>query len=597
MMTYTAPVKDMRFALDHVADFGGLIKTGAFEGLSEDLVTSILEEASKFATGVFAPLNTVGDKTGAQLENGVVRLPEGFPEAYQQFVEAGWNCISGSPDYEGMGLPYSLQMAVQEMMTSANMAFSLCPMLTQGAIEALTAHGTQHQKDTYLPNLISGQWSGTMNLTEPQAGSDVGALRSKAEKQADGTYRVKGQKIYITWGEHDCAENIIHLVLARLPDAPPGTKGISLFLVPKFLVNDDGTLGQRNDLRCVSLEHKLGIHASPTCTMSFGDNDDCIGYLIGEENRGMSCMFTMMNNARIAVGLQGVAIADRAYQHALWFAQDRVQSAKINGSREPVRIIEHADVRRMLLTIKANVEACRAMVYLTAAAVDRAHHHPNEDVRAVSKGLADLLTPVAKGHSTDIGVEMSSLAIQVFGGMGYVEETGAAQHLRDARIATIYEGTNGIQGLDLVGRKLSMDGGKHWKNLFQEMREFTADLGGEGALGKIKAYLEDGVEALQTAAVYLAGNTGEQMNDTAAGATQFMRMFGYIFGGYLLSIEAKEAKKQLDAGEGDAPYLKAKLTTAQFYAEQIMPQGTALLGPVTRGADVLFEMDEDQFAA
>lgn len=596
-MTYTAPAKDMRFALDHIADLNGLIETGAFEGLSDDLVTSIMEEASKFASGVFAPLNTVGDQVGAKLNNDVVSLPEGFPEAYSQFVDAGWNCISGSPDYEGMGLPYVLQMAVQEMMTSANMAFSLCPMLTQGAIEALTAHGSDHLKDTYLPNLIAGKWTGTMNLTESQAGSDVGALRSKAEKQADGTYRVKGQKIYITWGEHDCAENILHLVLARLPDAPAGTKGISLFLVPKFLVNEDGSLGQRNDLRCVSIEHKLGIHASPTCTMSFGDNDDCIGYLIGEENRGMSCMFTMMNNARIAVGLQGVAIADRAYQHALWYASDRVQSAKINGSREPVRIIEHADVRRMLMTIKANVEACRAIVYLTASAVDRAHHHGDEDIRKVSKGLADLLTPVAKGHSTDIGVEMSSLAIQVFGGMGYVEETGAAQHLRDARIATIYEGTNGIQGLDLVGRKLSMDGGQHWRNLFAEMRDFTAELTSEGATGQIKPYLEDGVEALQSAAVYLAGNTGEDMNDTAAGATQFMRMFGYIFGGYLLAVEAKKAEQLIAAGEGDAAYLKAKLTTAQFYAEQIMPQGTAMLGPVTRGADMLFAMDEGQFAA
>ncbi|MEM9881015.1 MAG: acyl-CoA dehydrogenase family protein, partial [Pseudomonadota bacterium] len=350
-MTYTAPVNDIRFTLDHVVDLAGLIETGAFEGLSDDLVTSILDEAGKFSSGVFAPLNVVGDQHGAKLENGVVRLPEGFREAYQEFVDAGWNCISGSPEFEGMGLPYSLQMAVQEMMTSANMAFSLCPMLTQGAIEALTAHGTEQQKNVYLPKLISGEWSGTMNLTEPQAGSDVGALRSKAEKHADGTYRIKGQKIYITWGEHECADNIIHLVLARLPGAPDGTRGISLFLVPKFLVNEDGSLGQRNDLRCISLEHKLGIHASPTCTMSFGDNDDCIGYLIGEENRGMACMFTMMNNARINVGLQGVAIAERAYQGALNYARERVQSKRFHdGPKGPARIIEHADVRRMLMT-------------------------------------------------------------------------------------------------------------------------------------------------------------------------------------------------------------------------------------------------------
>lgn len=596
-MTYKAPTKDIRFALDHVADLDGLIDTGAFEGLSDDLVTSILDEAGKFSGGVFAPLNAVGDQQGAALENGVVRLPDGFRDAYQGFVEAGWNCISGSPEYEGMGLPYVLQLAVQEMMTSANMAFSLCPMLTQGAIEALSAHGTDDQKNVYLPKLISGEWSGTMNLTEPQAGSDVGALRSKAEPQADGSYRIKGQKIYITWGEHECADNIIHLVLARLPDAPAGTRGISLFLVPKFLVNEDGSLGQRNDLRCISLEHKMGIHASPTCTMSFGDNNECVGYLIGQENRGMACMFTMMNNARIAVGLQGVAIAERAYQHALNYARERVQSARFHdGPKGPARIIEHADVRRMLMTIKANVEACRAIVYKTASAVDLSHHHPDADVRAASKGLADLLTPVAKAYSTDMGVDMSSLAIQVFGGMGYVEETGAAQHLRDSRIAPIYEGTNGIQALDLVGRKLGLDGGKHWRTYFAEMREFTADLKGSKAMAPIQPYLEDAVEALQTAAVYLDGNE-EYSLDSAAGATQFMTMFGRVLGGYLLAKEAKEAQANLDAGTGDPAYLKAKLTVAQFYAEQILPRGTALLGPVTRSGDILFAMDEDQFAA
>lgn len=595
-MTYRAPLKDMRFTLDHTVGLEALVETGAFEGLSGDLVTSILDEASKLANGVFAPLNFVGDQKGAKLENGVVRLPDGFKEAYQQFVEAGWNCISGSPDYEGMGLPYSLQMAVQEMMTSANMAFSLCPMLTQGAIEALTAHGTDDQKETYLPNLISGRWSGTMNLTEPQAGSDVGALTSKAVKQDDGTYRIKGQKIYITWGEHECAENIIHLVLARLPGAPDGTRGISLFLVPKYLVNEDGSLGQRNDLRCVSLERKLGIHASPTCTMSFGDNDECVGYLIGEENRGMACMFTMMNNARIAVGLQGVAIGERAYQHALSYARERVQSARFHdGPKGPARIIEHADVRRMLMTIKANVEACRAIVYLTASAVDRSHHHRDPAVREASRGLADLLTPVAKGYSTDMGVEMSSLAIQVFGGMGYVEETGAAQHLRDSRIAPIYEGTNGIQALDLVGRKLMLDEGEHWKELFAQMREFAADVTSCDAIAPWQPYLEDGIEALQAAAVTLYNNE-EYSLDSAAGASHFLRMFGIVVGGYLLAQQAKAAYDMLKAGEGDPEHLRAKLTTAQFYAEQIMPQGTALLGPVTRKGDILFEIAEDQFA-
>ncbi|MEM7571034.1 MAG: acyl-CoA dehydrogenase, partial [Pseudomonadota bacterium] len=532
-----------------------------------------------------------------KLQNGVVRLPDGFQDAYQQFVEAGWNCVSASTEHEGMGLPYVVQMAVQEMMTSANMAFSLCPMLSQGAIEALSAHGTDAQRALYLPKLVSGEWTGTMNLTEPQAGSDVGALRTKAEPQGDGTYRIKGQKIYITWGEHDCADNIIHLVLARLPDAPPGTKGISLFLVPKFLVNEDGSLGQRNDLRCVSLERKMGIHASPTCTMAFGDNDDCVGYLIGEENRGMACMFTMMNNARIAVGLQGVAIGERAYQHALSYARERVQSPRFHdGKRGPARIIEHADVRRMLMTMKANVEACRAIVYLTAGAVDRAHNHPDEATQRASKGLADLLTPVAKGYSTDMGVDMASLAIQVFGGMGYVEETGAAQHLRDSRIAPIYEGTNGIQALDLVGRKLTMDDGQHWRTLFSEMRDFTADIRGAEGVGQLHPYLDDAVEALQTAPVYLHGNE-EYSLDSAAGASQFLKMFGIILGGYLLAKQAQAAQEALTAGEGNSDYLNAKLAIAQFYAEQILPQGAALLGPVTRGGEHLYALEERQFAA
>ncbi len=596
-MSYSAPTETMRHTLEFTAGLGELTRCPPFQDLSADLIDGILEQAGKFAGGVFAPLNRVGDMQGCLLENGIVRSPSGFASAYRELVEAGWNCVSGSPDFGGMGMPYVMQIAIQEMMTAANMAFSLCPMLTQGAIEALTTHGTDQQRALYLPNLISGEWSGTMNLTEPQAGSDVGALRTKAEPQPDGTYRIKGQKIYITWGEHECSSNIIHLVLARLPGAPAGTKGISLFLVPKFLVKEDGTLGPRNDVKCVSIEHKLGIHASPTCTMSFGDSDECVGYLIGEENRGMACMFTMMNNARIAVGLQGVAIGDRAYQQALAYARDRVQSKTLTGADQSARIIEHPDVRRMLLTINDKVEACRALVYGTARAVDSAHHHPDADVRAASQGLADLLTPVAKAHSTDIGVEMTSMAIQVFGGMGYVEETGVAQHLRDSRIAPIYEGTNGIQALDLVGRKLNMDGGKHWKRLFSEMRQFTADLPSSGPLAALEPYLDDGVEALQTAAVNLFGSDEEEILDTAAGATPFLRMFGVIFGGYLLAVEAKAAKALLEKGEGNPSFLEAKLNTAQFYAEQIMPQGTALLGPITRGAATLYAISEEQFAA
>ncbi|MGL4543071.1 MAG: acyl-CoA dehydrogenase, partial [Polymorphobacter sp.] len=438
---------------------------------------------------------------------------------------------------------------------------------------------------------------GTMNLTEPQAGSDVGALRTRAEPHADGSYRIKGSKIYITWGEHDVADNIIHLVLARLPDAPAGTRGISLFICPKLLPDAQGNWTRRNDLRVTGVEHKLGIHASPTCSMSFGENDNCVGYLVGDEGAGMRAMFTMMNHARINVGLQGVAIAERAYQGALAFARERVQSAKFGAqgpaAREPVRIIEHADVRRMLMTMKATTEAARALTYLTAAAVDRAHATGGVDNAAqrAAAGRADLLTPVTKAYATDSGVEMASLGLQVFGGMGFVEETGAAQHLRDARIAPIYEGTNGIQALDLVGRKLGLDGGAHWRALFLEMRDFIADLPRAGDLGALRPYLEDGLAALENASVWMTGNSGEALADNAAGATPYLRLFGVTVGGYLLAKQAEVATRQLAAGEGDAAFLRAKIATASFFAEQLMPPATALLGPITRGSALFYAID------
>jgi 3-(methylthio)propanoyl-CoA dehydrogenase len=494
-------------------------------------------------------------------------------------------------------MPFALATAVMEQLQSANMAFSLCPMLTAGAIEAIRVHGSAEQQRLYLSKLVSGEWTGTMNLTESQAGSDVGALRSKAEHHADGNYRIKGQKIYITWGEHDCADNIIHLVLARLPDAPAGTKGISLFIVPKFIVASDGTPGARNDVRCVSIEHKLGINASPTCTLSFGDNDDCIGYIIGDEGAGMRAMFTMMNHARINVGLQGVAIAERAYQHAVWYAKDRVQSAKFGGGRAAVKIIEHADVRRMLMTMKSTTEAIRALTYLNAAAVDIAHASQNSHTKKQAHGLADLLTPVTKAYATDMGVELSSLAVQVFGGMGFVEETGAAQHMRDARIAPIYEGTNGIQALDLVGRKLPMDGGEHWKRLFADIRNFIKQLPDDGDLGLMRPYLQDAIDALTTATVWMLGNNTDSANDSAAGATPYLRLFGLTMGGYLLARQAQAALDRLTAGEGDPAFLKAKIITARFFIEQILPQAQALLGPITRGADLFYALDEAQFQA
>ena len=587
-MTYTAPLAEQRFVLDTVAGLADLATLPGFDGATPDLVDAVLGEAGKLAADVFAPLNWIGDRTGARLADGVVTTPPGFPAAYARYVEGGWAGLGAAPAHGGQGLPFVLACAVQEQLTSANMAFSLCMMLSQGAIEALQAHASRELQSTYLTKLVTGEWTGTMNLTEPQAGSDVGALRTRADPAGDGTYRIEGSKIYITWGEHDCAPNIVHLVLARLPDAPPGTKGISLFLCPKVLPD-----GSRNDLRAVGLEHKLGIHASPTCTMAFGEHGNCVGYLVGPEGGGMRAMFTMMNHARINVGLQGVAIAERAYQGALVFARDRVQSAKFGVGGAPVRIIEHADVRRMLMTMKATTEAARALTYLTAAAVDRGHasHDP------AAAGRADLLTPVTKAWATDIGVELSSLAVQVFGGMGFVEETGAAQHLRDARIAPIYEGTNGIQALDLVGRKLGQDGGAHWRALFAEMRQDIRDLPPKGDLATLKPYLDDALAALESATVWLTGNDGARLADSAAGATPYLRMFGITVGGWLLARQAVVAHERLAEGSGDPAFLRAKIVTARFFAEQIVPQATALLGPVTRGGELLFAIPEDALAA
>ncbi len=592
-MTYTAPLAEQRFVLETVADLPGLATLPGFDGATPDLVDAVLGEAARLAQDVFAPLNAPGDKAGARLADGVVTLPPGFVDAYARYVEGGWAGLGAAPAHGGQGLPFVLASAVQEQLTSANMAFSLCMMLSQGAIEALQAHAAPALQETYLTRLVTGEWTGTMNLTEPQAGSDVGALRTRAELHADGSYRISGTKIYITWGEHDAAANIVHLVLARLPDAPPGTKGISLFLCPKFLPDADGGFTVRNDLRAIGLEHKLGIHASPTCTMAFGEQGNCVGFLVGPEGGGMRAMFTMMNHARINVGLQGVAIAERAYQGALAFARERVQSARFGHGGAAVRIIDHADVRRMLMTAKAVTEATRALTYFTAAAVDRGHAGHD----AAAAGRADLLTPVTKAWATDSGVEVASLCLQVFGGMGFVEETGAAQHLRDARIAPIYEGTNGIQALDLVGRKLGQDGGAHWRALFADIRQDLRDLPPKGDLATLKPYLDDALAALESATVWLTGNAADRLTDTAAGATPYLRMFGITVGGWLLARQAVVAHERLVRQEGDPAFLKAKLATARFFAEQMLPQATALLGPVTRGADLLYAVPEDALAA
>ena len=582
-MPYIAPVAEQRFVLDCIADLPGLAALPDFANATPDMIDAILSESAKLASGVFAPLNAVGDRTHARLDDGVVTLPPGFADAYRLYIDGGWAGLGVAEAHGGQGLPFAVAVAVQEQLTSANMAFALCMMLSQGAIEALAAHASADLQDRYLTKLVSGEWTGTMNLTEPAAGSDVGALKSRAVPHADGNYRVKGTKIFITWGEHDVADNIVHLVLARLPDAPAGTKGISLFLCPKILPD-----GSRNDLKCVGIEHKLGIHASPTCTMSFGDNDACVGYLVGDAGAGMRAMFTMMNNARVQVGLQGVAIAEAATQHALGWARTRVQSAKFGGSRDPVRIIEHADVRRTLMTCRALTEATRALVYLNAAAVDRAHS-------GQGSGLADLLTPISKAFATDVGVEVASLALQVFGGMGYVEETGAAQFLRDARIAPIYEGTNGIQALDLVGRKLAQDGGAHWQEVFAQIGDTVHDLTNNADLAGLAPWLDDALAATKVATLWSAA--ANNSDDIAAGATPYLRMMGLTFGGWLLAKQAVTAQHFLNDGQGDVAFLSAKIATARFYAEQLLPQVGALSGPVTRGAATLYAISDEGLAA
>ena len=588
MPDYAAPLADMRLALDAVADLPALLATGRYGEVDADLIDAVLEEAARFAAERIAPLNQTGDRQGARLENGRVFMPEGFPEAYRAFVEGGWNGVPFEPEYGGQGLPWVVGIAIQEMWTAANMAFSLCPLLSQGAVEAISVHGTDEQKQLYLPRLISGEWTGTMNLTEPHAGSDVGALRTRAERAEDGTYRIRGTKIFITYGEHDMVENIVHLVLARLPDAPSGTRGISLFIVPKFLVNPDGGLGPRNDVRCVGVEHKLGIHGSPTCVLAYGEDEGAIGYLLGQENRGMAAMFTMMNNARLAVGNQGVGIADRAYQQALAFAHDRRQGRAL-GVRESgdgmVPIIQHPDVRRMLMTMRALSEAARAICYANAAAMDWARAAPDEEARAQAQARVDLLTPVSKAWATDVGVEAASLGIQVHGGMGFIEETGAAQHLRDARILPIYEGTNGIQAIDLVARKLPMHNGAVMMAMIDEMKRDGRAMtdNANAALQALGRALEPAIEGLVKTSLWLGGKLAGAPNDALAGATPYLRQFGLVAGGWLLGKEALALAEKGETGRAAT----AKFETVRFYATNILPQAEGLIPAITSGVEAL----------
>jgi alkylation response protein AidB-like acyl-CoA dehydrogenase len=599
MAGYTAPLADMRFVLDEIVGLDELARLPGLESASPDTVTAVLNEAAKFAGQVLAPLNRVGDLQRSVLADDRVRTPDGFKDAYRQFVAGGWNGIMCDPAYGGQGLPWAVALAVLEMWESANLAFSLCPVLTQAAIEALTQIGTPEQRRLYLAKLVSGEWTGTMNLTEPQAGSDVGALKARAVKEGDH-YRITGTKIFITYGEHDYTDNIIHLVLARTPGAAPGTKGISLFIVPKFLVNPDGSLGARNDLRAVSLEHKLGIHASPTAVMSYGDKNGAIGYLVGAEGEGMRAMFLMMNNARLTVGLEGLGIAERAYQQALAYAKERKQGRAIGASgADSSPIVLHPDVRRMLMTMKATNEAMRALAYTVAAGLDRAKREPDPAARAAAQAFVDLMIPVLKGWCTDMGVEMTSLGVQIHGGMGYIEETGAAQHFRDARIAPIYEGTNGIQALDLVMRKLPREDGAAVKREIAAMRGLDRELGAvnDPAFAAIRGPLVQATQALGAATEWMLAHLAADPTAAAAGASAYLRLFGTAYGGFMLAKSALKARALASRNGHDAAFAAAKIATARFYAEQILAPAPGLLAPITAGAEALFAIDPELMSA
>ncbi|MYD32638.1 MAG: acyl-CoA dehydrogenase [Acidimicrobiales bacterium] len=613
MSEYSAPVDDMLFVLEHIAELDGLAAHEQFAHADLETAGALLDEAGRFMSSEVAPLNVPGDQQGLGFDEGVITHPDGFGEAYRKFVGAGWNGMAFDPDFGGGGMPWCVGLAVQEMLTSASMAFSLCPLLTQGAIDALLHHADETLQQTYLPKMISGEWSGTMNLTEPHAGSDVGALTSRAEPRPDGSYLITGTKIFITYGEHELADNIIHLVLARTPDSPPGTRGISLFLVPKFLVNPDGSLGERNDLRAVSTEHKIGIHASPTCVMSYGDNGGAVGYMVGPEHGGMRAMFTMMNNARLSVGLQGLSLTERAYQQARDYAVERKQGRAIGTELPPGQsspIVDHADVRRMLMTMRANAEAMRCVMYLNAAAIDESLSAADPDERAQADELVALLTPISKGWGTDLGVEMTSLGVQVHGGMGYVEETGAAQHWRDSRIAPIYEGTNGIQAADLAFRKLPLDGGKAMARLIGQIGETAAELAAsdDADLKAISASLSAGAEAFGNAAMWLGTQLASAPNDVAAGSTPFMRLAGVVGGGWLLARSAQaaanlraeqglsvaEARDAGGSGPSGPQFLADKIATAHFYATQILSGAAGLVPAVTGGADQFYAIPADR---
>jgi 3-(methylthio)propanoyl-CoA dehydrogenase len=597
MAEYQAPLREMRFLINELAAYETVQALPGCEEFDREIVDAILDEAAKFAENELSPINITGDRIGAQWHDHQVTSAPGFKAAYRQMSDNGWTAVGADPRYGGQGMPKLVANAVNEMFKSANMAFSLCPMLTQGAIEALMVAGSDEIKQKYLPHMVAGTWTGTMNLTEPGAGSDLAAVRTRAEPQADGSFKLFGQKIFITWGEHDYTDNIVHLVLARTPTAPEGVKGISLFVVPKFMVGADGSLGARNDAYCVSIEHKLGIHGSPTAVMAFGDNGGAIGYLVGEENRGLEYMFIMMNAARFAVGMEGIALSERAYQRARDYAKDRIQGAELGVRGGPkVAIIKQPDVRRMLMSMRAQTEAMRALAYVVAAAQDIAKRSPDAAAKARSQAFADLMIPVVKGWSTETGIDVCSTGVQVHGGMGYIEETGAAQYYRDVRITTIYEGTTAIQANDLIGRKMAREGGVSIQGVIGEMRAFAASLAEQGGadFAVMRNRLSAGVDAVEQAADWLVASYGKDIKAAHVGSVPFLKLLGIVAGGWQLTRAAVIAQGKLEAGDTDAFY-RAKVVTARFYADHLLTAAGGLAETVVGGAAGALGLDEDQF--
>ncbi|HLV90556.1 MAG TPA: acyl-CoA dehydrogenase [Acidimicrobiia bacterium] len=586
MSNFVVPTEDMKFALDVVGRIGEISKLNGFQHLDTQTVGDIIDEAGRFFTEVIAPLNRVGDEQGSTLDDGAVTSPEGFKEAYRAYIDAGWAAAQFPEEWGGGGLPYTVGLAINEMFKTANMAFSLCPMLTHSAVEALLRHGSDEQKALYLEKLVTGEWTGTMHLTEPQSGSDLGSIRARAVPQEDGTYRIFGTKIFITWGDHDLTDNIVHFVLAKTPDAPAGTKGISMFLVPKYLPDADGSPGERNDYRIVSIEHKLGIHASPTCVVSFGDGGEgAVGWMVGNEFEGMRNMFTMMNTARIGVGIEGLALTERSYQQSLAYARERIQGRRPGGTEE-VPIIEHPDVKRMLLTMKASAEAMRALIYHTALHNDLAHHADDETTRRNAASTVALLTPVVKAWCTDLGVEMTSVGIQVHGGMGFIEETGVAQHYRDARIAPIYEGTNGIQAIDLVLRKLPLDGGDAVSRHISGMTEVMDRMHAHPDLEAFRDRLTSAIQGLVDTTEWLSARLGAGETDVVlAGATPYLRQFGLVTAGWLMAVQAVAAREGVEGY--DPEFLEAKVANARFYGEHLLPMASGLVPTIKAGTDFL----------